>query len=269
MANLDFQKDVLETSKKIPVLVDFWASWCGPCKVLGPVLEKLSEEASGTWKLVKVSTEEYPALAQEYRIQSIPAVKLFSAGKEIAEFIGALPEVQVRRWLDEHLPTEARRLLLEANAANAAGDIKKAKKLYRKILELEAGNEEARVKLALNELGSDAEAARVLAAEIPPESGFNQEAETVRVLARLRLQSAEISASADDGPAWKDYVVGIEAFVAGDYETAIRNWIDAIVVDKSIDSDGPRKACVAIFAWLGQQHELTQRYHRSFTSALF
>jgi len=97
---LDFQKDVLGTSKKIPVVVDFWAEWCGPCRILGPVLEKLAAEANGAWRLVKINTEEQQQIAIQFGIRSIPAVKMFSNGQVVAEFVGALPEVQVRNgWI--------------------------------------------------------------------------------------------------------------------------------------------------------------------------
>ena len=102
--NTDFSEEVLETSKQIPVLVDFWAEWCGPCRILGPILEKLAGEASGEWKLVKVNTELHPDLAQAFDLRGIPAVKLFSQGEPIAEFTGALPEAQVRDWLGANLP---------------------------------------------------------------------------------------------------------------------------------------------------------------------
>lgn len=103
-ASAKFQEAVIEASHRKPVLVDFWAPWCGPCRVLGPTLKKLAKESNGAWRLVKINTDSFQELSRQYRIQSIPAVKLFYQGKVIAEFVGALPETSVRRWLDEHLP---------------------------------------------------------------------------------------------------------------------------------------------------------------------
>ncbi len=99
-----FQREVLEKSNQKPVLVDFWAPWCGPCRVLGPVLDKLAKESKGAWRLVKVNADRQTALCQRYGVRGIPAVKLFYNGDVRAEFTGAMPEHAVRQWLAQHLP---------------------------------------------------------------------------------------------------------------------------------------------------------------------
>ena len=99
-----FQTDVLDKSHEKPVVVDFWAPWCGPCRVLGPTIEKMAKDSAGRWRLVKINTDAHPKLAQHYGVRSIPTVKLFMGGAVAAEFTGAHPEAEIRRWLDAHLP---------------------------------------------------------------------------------------------------------------------------------------------------------------------
>ncbi len=99
----NFEKEVIEKSKKVPVVVDFWAEWCMPCLILGPVLEKMMTESKGKFILAKLNVDKNPVTSKAYEIQSIPAVKLFKNGKLADEFVGALPEVQVKDWLDKNL----------------------------------------------------------------------------------------------------------------------------------------------------------------------
>ncbi len=99
-----FQTQVLDKSHDKPVVVDFWAPWCGPCRTLGPTIKKLAQESGGAWRLVKINTDAHPHLSQRFDIKGIPAVKLFVGGEVTAEFTGALPEHQLRQWLAEHLP---------------------------------------------------------------------------------------------------------------------------------------------------------------------
>jgi putative thioredoxin len=143
-----FQTEVLDRSREIPVVVDFWAAWCGPCRQLTPLLERLEAEAQGSWVLVKVNVDENPALAQAFRVQGIPAVHGFKDGRPVAEFVGALPEPNVREWLSQLGPSEAELLVAEASHWEATGDGEAAGDAFRQALSLEPGNPGARAGLA-------------------------------------------------------------------------------------------------------------------------
>jgi putative thioredoxin len=266
----DFQKDVLEASKTAPVVVDFWAEWCAPCRMLGPVLEKLADEANGVWKLVKLNTEEHPELAMQFGIRSIPAVKMFSEGRVVAEFIGALPETQVREWLDENLPSLSKKLLEQARTALAAGNKLQARELLEKLLKEDTSNLEAKILLAEILFAEDPAQAGQLVDGAPVEHPLYNRADAIKTLTRLINEfDNKVPTDGGESAAWNAYLKGIQGLRQQDYEAALQNWIEAITIHRDIDDDGPRRACVALFTWLGQEHELTKKYHRAFTSALF
>jgi putative thioredoxin len=155
-----FTRDVVERSRQVPVVVDLWAGWCAPCRALGPVLERLAEEADGAWVLAKVDVDANPNLAQAMEVQGIPAVRAFKDGLEVAEFTGALPEPEVRRWLEQLGPSTADLVYEEAAALEAAGNLEEAAARYRKVLAEAPAHEAAgtalnRVELALRAAGLD------------------------------------------------------------------------------------------------------------------
>src|SRR5947209_14936473 len=147
VAEADFERDVLLASHERPVVVDFWAPWCGPCRMLGPLLENLVTERQGEVVLAKVNTDEAQALAARFGIQAIPAVKAFRDGRVVREFEGLLPETYLRAFLDEVSPSAADRLVARA-AALEAGQPAEAERLYRQALGQEGNHEGARVGLA-------------------------------------------------------------------------------------------------------------------------
>ena len=263
-APFDFQTDVLDASRTAPVLVDFWAPWCGPCRVLGPTLDRLADAAGGRWSLVKVNTDEHPELMQAFGIRGIPAVKLFSDGAVLGEFTGALPEPDVRRWLDAHLPSPARRHYDAARAALSAGDRDAARDALAAALDAEpdaAWALDARLQLARLVVFEAPEQAVDLAAGIP-----SPEAETIGTLAAALQQDPD---ALPEAPARARYADGLRALRAGDVDTALAAFIEVVQRDRAYQDDGARKLIVALFQTLGEDDAVVQTHRPVFNRSLY
>lgn len=264
----DFQTDVLDASAEEPVLVDFWAPWCGPCRQLSPVLESLAD-AADDWTLAKVNVDDNQSAAQQYGVRGIPAVKLFVNGEVEAEFTGVKPEHQIQSWLDEHLPSEEKSRLEEAEAALDAGNHEEAEHLLWPVLEDNPDHDEAQVLMARALAFKAPDRARVLADEAEvSDPTLRQIRESVRTIAHLRERSKDPSSLPENGV--KDtYIAGLDALADQDLETAVEHFIDVVRTNRGYDDDGARKACIALFTLLGKDHPITQEYRRTFDMALY
>jgi putative thioredoxin len=264
----DFKQQVLERSKELPVVVDFWAEWCGPCRVLGPVLERLAAQSDGTWTLAKVNTEEMPDVAAAYNIRSIPNVKLLIDGKVKDEFVGALPEPMIRQWLRKNVPDKCAKEIERADELIAAGSLDEARRILSHVVDKEPSSEGARALLARTLVYSDCERAAELVRDIEEDSPHFDIAESVRTFASM-LARISTGDGLPDGPVRATYRSAIECLGKEDFAGALEKFIDVIRNDRYYDDDGARKACIAIFKLLGEEHEVTRKYRREFSTALY
>lgn len=253
-----FGAAVLEESYRRAVVVDFWAGWCQPCRLIGPVLERLAAEHQGQFLLAKLDVDGNPQIAQAFRIQSIPAVKAFRDGRLISEFIGAVPEAQIREFLRTVLPTEADRLVLEGEEAERAGRIDDAESLYRRAFGSEPKHRFAALGLAriVAARGDVAQARRLL-------EPLRPDPEAERVLAAIDVSGW--TAADDEG---SPLARGERAAGEGRFDEALAAFLE-LVRDGGGERDAAREAMLKVFAVLGDDHPLTARYRRELARALF
>lgn len=261
---VNFQQQVIERSHKIPVLVDFWAPWCGPCRVLGPTLEQLAKEQKDRWELVKINTDEQPELAQEYDIMSIPNVKLFYKGKVVNEFVGALPKARIESWLDEAIPGGGISELQTILETTTGYPDTLAEEQLRLFLSKNPENREAKIALAKHAVFHDPEGAKSLVEDIHVAEPEHGEAEDIRTLADLISHS-----QANGSPASARLLEARQALKNNDPESAIQRIIEATMVDKNYQDDLPRRSAIALFHLWGSEHELTRKYRRRFDMVLY
>jgi putative thioredoxin len=268
-----FAKDVIERSKELPVIVDFWAPWCGPCRVLGPTLEALAAERVGEVQLVKINVDENPGVATQHQVQGIPAVKAFRSGEVINEFVGALPEPQVRAFFDSLVPSAADVATAEGMQALQADEVGSARMHFEQALLENPDQQAAVVALAaiLFEEG-EVDSSEELALRFPDDPTAR------RVLAQLAFERGagnvdrvaleeHLKVNPDDAKAF--YVLGNLLAAAGEWENALEHLLKAVRLDRSVEDDGARLRMLDAFKLLGDEHELTREYRQRLMNVIF
>ncbi|HKV17035.1 MAG TPA: thioredoxin [Reyranella sp.] len=284
-----FAKDVLEASRTVPVIVDFWAPWCGPCKQLQPTIEKVVKEAKGAVKLVKINIDQNQMLAQQLRIQSIPAVYAFFGGRPVDGFMGAVPESQVKQFVDRLVQAvggaagegggnEIAELLEHAKAATAQNDFELAARIYSEVLGVEPANVAALAGMARYQVQiGDLDQAKALLEQIPAKDRTGAEVAAVQAAIDLAEKAKEagpigdLKAKASADP--KDFQARLDlalAYWAGDQkQEAIDELLAMIKLDRNWNEGAARQQLLKFFEALGFTDPLAVDGRKRLSSILF
>lgn len=273
----NFEADVIEMSRQVPVLVDFWAPWCGPCRTLGPMLEKLEAESGGKWKLAKVNVDENQELAAHFGVRSIPHVVAIADGQAVDQFVGVLPESGLREFLDRLTPNPGEQALHEARERIAAGDAEGARAAFQAALAFDPGADDARLAytsflLDHNEVeAAEAEFAR-LSPRAPQEEGYaavQTQLEALRnvgdlpdataLIARVQANPADLGARLDLANA---------LIARREYEPALEQLLEIVRRDRGFEEDIGRKTMLSVFDLLAGRPDVVSRWRRQLSAAL-
>ncbi len=267
-----FQQDVIERSQQMPVIVDCWAPWCGPCRVLGPILEKLAYERDGQVQLVKVNTDENPQVAQALQVQGIPAVFAFAGGRVVNQFVGAQPEERVREFFDSLIPSEADVKAAEGYRMLQQNQVPIARLHFQAALEEDPDHEMAGVGLAALLAGiGEVDQAAVLAQRWPnnPTSkGILASIELRSVVEGHDPEQIRARAAANPNDAEARYLHGCLLALEGQWQQALDTLLASVRLDRYACDEGARKRLLDIFAVLGDQ-PIVSEYRRRLGSLLF
>lgn len=273
-----FEAEVVERSKRQPVVVDFWAPWCGPCRVLGPTLEALADEAAGAWVLAKVNVDQNQGLAGQFGVRGIPAVKAFVDGKIVDEFTGALPRQRIEAWLEGVVPDEAAQArdeaVAEAMAAEQAGDLEAAQAAWRRVLRDEPDHAKAASRLALIEAdrGLVAEARelleRVPGGEMTDEPDYHRAWFAIEAAAYPERET--LAARVDEAPDDLEarFGLGARLIAAGDFDRGLEQLLEIVARDRSWRDDRGREAMVRAFKILDDP-ERVRHWQRRMGQAMY
>ena len=276
VADDTFDSAVIERSKTIPVVVDFWAPWCGPCRILGPLLERLVAEHAGQFALAKVNVDECPRLASAFGIQSIPMVLGIVDGQVAHEFVGALPESAVRQFLSRILPSASEKLARQAEELYGAGKAAEAETAWRKALGDDPRCDRARVGLArVHADRKELDEAITLLNEVAPGTPLRTEADQLAAAIRVGQAGsadegelrARVAAHPDDLEA--RFVLAQVLAAKSNYEDALDAYLEIVRRDRTFRDDGARRAMLDIFALLGTGDQRVERYRSELAKVLF
>jgi len=270
----NFQAEVIEESHRRPVVVDLWAPWCGPCRVLGPILERLAEEHAGRFLLAKVNVDENPGLAHAFQVRGIPTVHAVVNGKVVDSFTGALPEIQVRAWLEGILPGPEVELLERADALLEKDDRARAKEILGELLERKPRHGDALLRMAriLAAEGKVDEAERSLDLILPDDA---ERLEKEIAVLRLKLsgdgvEEAERRARENPDDLEARLALGKALAAAEQYERALEIFLDVLRKSPRVGpGEEARKAMVEIFGAIGARSELADRYRALMAAELY
>lgn len=271
-----FERDVIERSKTVPVAVDFWAPWCGPCHALGPLLERLVIEQGGAFQLARVNVDKNPQLAAAFGARSIPMVLGLRDGKVVSEFVGAQPESVVRAFVARLLPSEGDRVAMEADRLAAAGKAGEAEAEYRRALELDPRSDRALVGLArAADTRQEFDAALAYLDRVAPGTPLRQEADRLAAAIRIRQTGGADEAALraklaqDPGDLEARFALAQTLAAAERHEEALRELLEILNRDRAFRDGAARTAMLDIFSLIGSGNEMVERYRSEMARVLF
>jgi putative thioredoxin len=273
----NFDQEVLARSQDLPVIVDFWATWCAPCRELGPVLERLANEDPGQFLLVKIDVDRQPGLAQAFGVQSIPHVFALRNGQLVDQFMGALPEPQIRQWLEKFQPSPVELLIKEARRLENE-DSAAAEEKYREALELAPQDDRIRIELARLLLKQHRNAdARDIITKLEARGFLEPEAENIKAELDVRAAAAEaggvgecraaLAAHPDDPKLKLKLAEALGA--AQQFQEALELCLEVVKLTTGELRDEARTTMVNLFHMLGPEADLTKTYRRKLATALY